>query len=375
MTLSVLKSPLSCSLTQSPPPRNEELRANTDKKCSWIGLQSKALAWLGMQEVYPMGKMRKNACKAVSEHQFRDSSALIATNKEIKSYVAKHQTLSTLVCKSEVYEQQGTRYAQMEDMGFESESAQGILTAVFDGHGGASVAKHCVSEFAAPFFASIAGQSRNIREAFHSRFDELNKEALNREDFNEAGATAVVTYLDHESNQIFTATLGDSEAFIFRNLGEGLKVIPLSCVRDWVSGKDSNRLLDIKPNASINFNDPKCNRFPLRNYGLNVSRTIGDKVFRDAFESMKTEERKGFPNPLSSKPKVAAARVYPEDIVVIGSDGLTDAVKLSEMVEAVQSFNPAKGKTLATTLGELASSANDDDVTVRVIFIGAGKSA
>lgn len=383
MTSTVSFTQPSCSSTQAPLQSRESARTNTDQKvrlCSWESLKSKALALQaaqGMQEVYPIHKMRKNACKAVSEHQSRDPQAPIPTNKEIKSYVAKHPRLSALDCKSEVYEQIGTRHSDMEDISFYSDRSEGLLTGVFDGHGNASVAMHCASQFTDPFVASIAGESTDVRSALHARFDQLNAEVLNIENFNEAGATGVVTYLDKARNQIFAATLGDSEAFIFRNFEKekGLQAIPLSCVRDWTSPKDSERLLVYRPRARINFALPKHNRFPFPSSGINVARSIGDKDLRNTFASMRSDSEKAAPNPLSSKPKVASARIYPGDIVVVGSDGLTDALSISEMAEAIESFNPAGGKTLASTLGELASAKIDDDVTVRVIYIGADQSS
>lgn len=375
MSSSVSLTPPSCPSTQAPLQRRESARTNTDSKivlCSWESLKSKALAWQaaqGKKEVYPIHKLRKNACKAVNEHRSRDSEAPIPTNKEIKSFGAKHPILSTLHCKSEEYGQIGTRNWHMQDVSFYCEHPLGILTGIFDGHVNPSAAKYCSTQFADPFFASIAGESADIRKAFHARFHQLNEEILNDENFDFAGTTAVVSYLDIESNQIFTATLGYCEAFIFRKMDneEGIQAIPLSCVRDWTSKRDKERLDSYIPNATINFAHRKHNHFPSLSRGLNISRTIGDNLFRDMFEAMASKGAKT--NPLSSKPKVGSARVYPGDIVILGSDGLTDALKISEMAEAIQSFDPAGGKTLASTLGELASANIDDDVTVQVIYI------
>lgn len=172
------------------------------------------------------------------------------------------------------------------------------------------------------------------------------------------GTTAVISFIDKNSGRIYTATLGDSEANIYRKIDKKVKSIPLSCVRDWSSKKEAKRAAAVtndpaKATQWPKAKNPKTLRFPSPNYGLNVSRAIGDVEFS-----------KG----VIHKAKVTVNQVQPGDRIVIACDGLKDFVPEKEIVDMVKS-NPGAGLAQKLVDHALGPKMSQDNVTVLVLNV------
>jgi serine/threonine protein phosphatase PrpC len=342
-------------------------------------------------------KMWKNGKKAIEEHQKKDPSGGYASLKKglpSLEELANHRPEKALEIKHEAAEAQGVR-PTMEDAHFFKEIAQGVIAGVFDGHGGSSVANYANKQFAMRFSDQLEKCQGNVREAFQSLIDEIHEEIvqlannksgasgpfafIHRNEWHKAGTTAVICFLDKKTHKIYTATLGDSEANIYRKIDGKMKSIPISCVRDWSSKKDAARaaIATSDPDKAINWpkaKDPKALRFPGPDYGLNVSRAIGDVGFSYFATPLKDGEvweegKVPHKNPgVIHKAKITLNQVQPGDRIVIGCDGLKDFVPEKEIAKMVD-LNPGEGLAKKLVDHAIGPKKSQDNVTVLVLDV------
>lgn len=305
-----------------------------------------------------MQKMWKNAGKAVKEHQAGESSGVYIASCAFLE--ANEQPLNFAFFEAEA---QGPR-PTMEDAHFFKRIEQGVLTGVFDGHGGQEVAKYASEMFQKKFSAVLAKSHGQVHQAFEELIHEIHQEIAKKQDWSFMGSTAVVCFVDEDTQLIYTATLGDSEANIYRETTGGMKSIPLSCVRDWSSTKDAARaaqalgypqIADEWPKAE----NPKALRYPHPHYGINVSRALGDVSLTG------TEERPG----VIHKPKITVNRLQVGDKLILACDGLKDYVPEDEIAKLV-ALNAAH-ENLAERLVQHAVNVRraKDNVTVLAVNV------
>jgi serine/threonine protein phosphatase PrpC len=317
-------------------------------------------------------KMWKNAQKAITEHRERDEVSYVEVNQGLPSCEALMFTELKPPLNFNFSEASkiGPRRT-MEDAHFYKIIPQGLLTGVFDGHGGKSVAQLANQMFQDKFTETLAKQKGNVRETFVKLINEIHEEVIKDRALDGMGSTAVVCYIDKRTHLIYTATLADSEANIYRAIeSSDLKSIPLSCVRDWSCKKEALR-------ASISMGVPEiATEWPLAQnpkqlrYSLmdsvefkqiNVSRAIGD------FDVVGTPEKPG----LIHKPKITVNRVERGDILVLACDGLKDFVTewqlISKLKEEVEDITMAE--YLARTAVSKMFGRHGDNVTVVVINV------
>jgi serine/threonine protein phosphatase PrpC len=191
------------------------------------------------------------------------------------------------------------------------------------------------------------------------------------------GTTACVCYIDPKKHQIYTATLGDSEAKIYRKVNYAFKSIPLSCVRDWTSKKDMAHVIPaIEQYSTDHCKDAhtvvdiwkaqtvKSRRFPPippSDWGLNVSRALGDSACQGY-------NRKPA---VIHKPKITVNHIQPGDHIVIASDGVWDYVPEDEMVKLMDWCSKSKDANIAFAVRNyaLANRESLDNVTVLSITV------
>src|SRR5581483_2581006 len=127
------------------------------------------------------------------------------------------------------------------------------------------------------------------------------------------------------TNLIYTATVGDSEAKIYRSMKGKLKSIPLSNVRDWSFKKEAIRAFLATQDPKIletwiDSDKPKKLRFNPQKVlfgGINACRAFGDKQFAEV------EGKAG----LIVKPKITVQELKPGDRLFYACDGYWDFVK------------------------------------------------
>lgn len=307
-----------------------------------------------------MKKMWKNAQKAVEEHikaaPEDDKASYLPLAEALPSEEERNKE-NTSITISQIYqaELQGRRKS-MEDAKFVIDTPTYTLAGVFDGHAGALVANYMNTEVQKRFNDLLEQLNGHIHQTLEVLFQEVH-ESVAKHDFSFiTGTTAVVCYLDKKKGELTTATLADSEAHIYRKTPDGLKAIPVSCVRNWASPKDAKRAADCMKEPSIATEWPKQNpkslRYPRPEWGVNVSRALGDRYIQPP---------KGA---LTHKPKITLNKIIPGDTLVVACDGLKDYTKEKDVIECLSKkpADPAKALT------ELAyNKRSGDNITVVVI--------
>jgi len=338
-----------------------------------------------------------NLRKAFNEHEQQEPGIYacpIQSVDELRDAVQRQEVGPPLIFTHACAEDQGPRDS-MEDAWVFAEGEDWVLAGVFDGHGGGGVALTLRKRIASVFFKHLAA-SGQIREAFNQTFTEIHQ-GLSKALSQEQGSTAVVSVFNKINGIVYTATLGDSEANIYRLNAEGqLQSISLSCVRNWGSKKDMDRLVNMyqPPQKKLDAceNEEERNRL-IHEYrnglkskytqkvadqgtkflrvlprgcgegamwvpSINVSRAVGDAAHRDDASGAG----------ISEKPKITVYQIQPGDTVVLACDGLKDYVEEAEVVQQI-STHPQEPQVLAQSLVNYAIQTKRarDNVTVLVI--------
>lgn len=276
-----------------------------------------------------MDKMLRNSVKAIVEHSLKPGYASDPEKAVPSMEVLQQKEIASLKLSYTFAKDIGPR-AEMEDAHFFEEIEQGHLVAVLDGHRGREVADYACAEFKKRFSAVLKEHEGDAFRAFEVLLHQIHLEVALKREWDKIGSTAVISFIDKETHQIITATLGDSEANLYREH----QSIPLSPIRDWTSRKDSGRLEKAMNWAEGMIKDmvkqgdnPKIFRW--KGNGVNVSRALGD------FASTGTPETPG----VIHKPKITINKLQKGDILILACDGLKDYVEEDEIVEMAMETN------------------------------------
>jgi serine/threonine protein phosphatase PrpC len=157
----------------------------------------------------------------------------------------------------------------------------GMLFAVFDGHGGAEVAKFAKEKFGDMFINCPEFKKANYEEALKQTFLNFD-ELVGKKDYGmDTGTTANVVYFNDE--KIFCSNAGDSRSVIYTNN----KAIPLS--------------QDHKPD-----NEEERERIERANHFVEESRVDGNLALSRAFGDFQYKDQKG------KQPKDQAVSCFPD---------------------------------------------------------------
>lgn len=328
-------------------------------------------------------KMWKNSLKAIREHLQKNNcyrNAQIATDDDGYAQLEEALPLLDVFHKPKIEaplkfthsraEAQGLRL-NMEDAIFYSEISRGCVAGVFDGHGGKNVSEFARDYFVLNFEEKLQKNNGDPFRTFETMICEIQEYVSKIPAWFTNGSTAVVSFVDKHTHLVYTATLGDSEANIYRTIEGKMKSIPLSCVRDWGSKKDARRASLALQRPEIEHEwpsapNPKTLRigFPGTAH-LNVSRAIGD---RDCAGS------ELFPGVIH-KPKITINRVQSGDTLVLACDGLKDYATETAIASQIRAylFNEAQGAAskipLAKQLVDFAITKANSDDNVSVVTI------
>lgn len=340
-----------------------------------------------------MKKMKKNLVKAKKEHfKAYEASRKRIGKSESKtddktsnpyefSIPYKLKSVKPLKLQTGSCQTQGPR-PSMDDAHFSIPLPGGILLGVLDGHGdgGKAIANFISHRFQQLFQSTLDKNDNNVHQTFEEIAKVIQTEIVEIRSFDHIGSTAVVCYIQKSTNCIYTATLGDSEANIYRQC----KSIPLSCVRDWASHRDEQR-------ASLStegeFVKPlqefwKDAHFPSKHrrvnskgsdklveeidisealhYGSNVSRAFGDHEVNKGREI----------DAIIAKFKITACRLKRGDILVLACDGLKDYVDEKLIVENITLNSFGSANDISKELINLAiRNRTKDNVTVVTVKV------
>lgn len=310
------------------------------------------------------GKLWKPAGQALDVLTDIEKNNVYATEEEALPSIEallKSKADSPLAPKYCASSEQGKR-SSMEDAHFFEEIDQGFITAVFDGHGGDEAAQYANNQFQERFSEELSKANGNVHQTFEFLIHDIQHKIETNKEWDHAGSTAVICFIDKKTNLIYTATLGDSEANIYRKIGDHHKSIPLSVIRNWSSKKDALR-------ASIALNNPKIAkewplsvkpkdlRYPGPYAGVNVSRALGDV---DCCINTATPA-------VIHKPKITINQLQQGDTLLLVCDGVKDFVSEHEIVRQLVVY---KNSTTYLNIAQhlvnfsLVDKKSTDNVTV-----------
>ena len=318
-------------------------------------------------------EMIRNIAKAFSEHvkkQPHTPYANIKTYDSVDTIMNRIISAKPMRFEHVMYEDQGKR-TTMEDALFYLETKDDqtdmVLTGILDGHGGDEVSGYAKKWFETKFAEELKKSQGNVHQAFEVSLNNIQNEIIDLK--LKSGSTAVICFIDKKSNLIYTATLGDSEANIYRNIEGQLKSIPLSCVRDWGSKKDAARAAKALGDPSIATSwpqhlDPKQLRFPSASTPiegavllLNVARALGDVSFAG------TKEAPG----VIQMPKITVFQLETGDTLILACDGLKDYVSEYEIIDQLIKSKPSIN--LAKTLVDYAINKKESNDNISVLIV------
>jgi serine/threonine protein phosphatase PrpC len=228
----------------------------------------------------------------------------------------------------------------MEDRHLAVDTPAYGLWGVLDGHAGELAAERAVEEI--PRLLDLIWGLYPPKQAFEELCAALGHQLRDER----SGTTLVLSLLDKRTGHLYTATLGDSEAFVWRKETGALE--PLSCVRSFDRSPDKERAKRVYQQISTD----QLNYVEAWETGLKVARERGDKpkvvslqqvqrlpLARRATTLMQAllNSTCGLTMPralgdgeyrefMSIEPDVTITAVGPGDVVLMGSDGVTDYI-------------------------------------------------
>lgn len=314
-----------------------------------------------------LGRMYKNTLKAIKEHK-RENEGIIK-EKELHLSLSKILTPKDkpLHLSFSEYAAQGKR-AAMEDAHFylDLEADKGALVGVFDGHGGKQVADYANKRFQELFPQYLKDFNENVHQTFEKVIYTIHQEVIDNKINDHAGSTGVICFINKITHTIYTATVADSEANIYRDIKKGRKKsIPLSCVRHWGSDKEAARAVRILNNHRIKtWLTKQATKADLKEFRigpLNISRAIGDVNF--LFVNG-IEEQVILP-----KPKITINQLQPGDLLILACDGLKDVASEQEIIEQIDENTSKANLAEHLTQYALKVKFSNDNVTVLAIKV------
>lgn len=295
-------------------------------------------------EQYKMQKMQKNLKKAFIEHSVDPSQGYLESDN-----IPNRPLAYTITASSQRGSINSHPKEEMQDGYFYLFSNKGIVAGVFDGHSpqSAELVQEVMNFFKAEFENHLTSKNKitpgQIHTYLYTLFEKIQSQIHAQEKYDQVGTTAVICYIDCKSGSIITATVGDSEANIYRKKTSETKTgsIALSCIRNWGYPKEEQRWLMHRHELFLSENTPtpqsitppptpKSRRFQSKTHkrALNLSRAIGDKdCARDKWGNIG----------IICKPKITLASLKKGDLVLITSDGLKDHLYEKEIVAHVSS--------------------------------------
>jgi|GEM_PF-5716638 len=254
-------------------------------------------------------KMRKAFQQCVVEH------GVYATDIELPPPVSIPFRLSILA-----HQILGTRKTQEDFYCIKGMASQGFFLGVIDGHQGKDIAQYIAYNAPTLFEESLKEHGPNIYTVFEKHAEEVQNRLMKIPQlataaFEHQGAVAVFCFITLQGT-IYTATIGDSEAFILRKSSKTQKyqLIPLSLIRNWENASERKRITQKEQKHPSAVLEPshRVTRLIVEKHSLNISRAFGH-IGLHKQEMQKT---------LLPKPEITEHQVGEGDRILLCSDGL-----------------------------------------------------
>lgn len=228
-----------------------------------------------------------------------------------------------------------------------------FIAAVFDGHGGASVAQHLEKNWIPVLKAEIEKTQANIVNGHN--LEDAFKNACNTVDrqvqYMRSGSTLCSVMI--QDNIAHIANVGDSRLIVINTDGS-IEFFTEDHTAD--NPKENDRLTKLSANI---IQDQEEKRIYFKNGNIRPSRAIGDYNI-DSTSII-----------LTSDPDYFKLKLAPENLaIVIATDGLWDIFNNKEVAQKVFEKNTKGERNIAELLCYLARChGSEDDITVIVKYL------
>lgn len=326
---------------------------------------AKSVARAPKTTLYRANRILKTFEKALIEHGKTPEQArqIIEANRNEK-YVP-------LTLSFQDMEAQGIR-PSMEDAHFFKETDEYAVFGVCDGHADdGKIAKLCAKRIPNEFQKILQSEGGDVPKAAQKMIDVVHQQV--QRDKMYGGSTVVFCYLEKASNNLTVATLGDSEARLYRKSSAGVECIPLSRVLDWTTKKEARRAADALGLPSLAEDWPKVKKElakllrapPL--IGPNLTRAVGDQEYQGYIYRKDIKL-------ICQDVLVQQFKIRPGDKIVVGCDGLWD-VEDKLLSKEIMAPNWDKPVNLAKKAVDFALNTQKSTDNVSVVVVNTTAKA
>lgn len=258
------------------------------------------------------------------------------------------------------------------------------LFAVFDGHVGDMASEFAKNNIEKIFRHNESQKEKDMYKILYKTVEELEKSY--RKSFENKqmelpeipGTTAVIAVIDHDKNVLFVANVGDSRAILIRDntvyqitLDHNIQTIEkarLDLMKKHKSAYVSDGYLWTEHVIEIPCNGLICPYNHDKNYALNVTRTIGDPLFKKEYNYFLIRDSiiaGDIYDIIPWYPDIYSYRIRRGDIIVLGSDGIYNFLSNVDVARMAKQKDAAESVTQAALDNE--SSDNVSSIVVKVI--------
>lgn len=329
----------------------------------------------GMSESQALEKMVKNAKKAqaITIEKHPNDKACLASLEQLDLFLKKSEKLEKplIVTKLESTKKATNpmkKNSENEDVTFFLKEGDYVLAGLCDGHGGIKVADAVRQRFEEQFSDDL-NSCKHPFEAFEMFIRETETMIHSNKQLDGQGATVLACLINSKTGEMITMSVGDSAAMSFMQIGKEWKAIRHNVERDWTTPKEALKAAYIKNAPEIvnlwpKNDKPEHLRFPDKNCGLNLTRSIGDKRIKE-LNTIKIDGQTVYG--IGLKPTLSVTYLKPGIQVVICSDGVDRFVNASEMIDILK--DPSKDSSLELVTYAQSTKKSYDDVTALVLDV------
>jgi len=266
---------------------------------------------------------QSNNFNNIIKNNLHNGKLILKSNQNLNNIIRNLNTFqeNEIINDFFQYEKQNKEFRnQMEDFSYinknflEKDNHKMSLFAIFDGHGGKEVSEYLQKNFHEILKKNILKSNFKIENSIGDSFLEIDSILKQTNNFKMTGSTATIILIDN--NIIYCGNVGDSSSFYITKD----KIIKMTKVHNTKNEKEIERI-------------KKCNGlvFNGKVYGsLSLTRCIGDFDFKD--------------NGVIAKPTISKQIIHKgiSRFVVLGSDGVWDAISKEDLFKLSLSFNNSK---------------------------------
>jgi serine/threonine protein phosphatase PrpC len=301
-----------------------------------------------------------------------DINAFPTLEQIVKELVADDKNKGPLTFTHAIADDIGKR-TEMQDASFYLDTPEWVFFGVFDGNNpsGKAVATFARDQFKKLFPQNLQKASGDFEKAATETIDFVHAEVGKNSTWNDGGTTMVLTGINKEKQESYTATIADSETSVYRSISGQVFSFPLSLTQNWHTPKDEERLRNyaLSKCKAKSFDDERFKKHWEDTYGnkgkerrvdgigINIGRCIGNHglILNGV--------------PLSQDPEITFFPVKKGDTFTTVCDGSKDFVPEADAAEMSSQIPADFAQQLVDTSVLYQSQDHSDNVTAIVVKV------